>query len=188
MSALNFQQRLRSLTETALPMCSCTPHTTLCFVGEELRADKFIVLKCVLINGESLCHASKELKNDKEVVMWAVKETVNALQYASAELRNDREIALIASEPPSTFTIELLNARKQLHCVGEKETEVWHDVPLAEGDKTKTSSSEPDKPLVKKEIVSPVESDLHVKMWETNINALQAVKEILATKIDSEKQ
>ena len=70
-------------------------------LGEELRADKEIVLEAIRKeNGydeASLRYASEELKADKEVVLEAVRNNGNALQFASEELQADKDVQKVLS-------------------------------------------------------------------------------------------
>ena len=62
------------------------------YAGEELRADKEVVMTAVKQNGYyALEHASEELRGDREVVLAAVKNNGSALEYASEELKKDPE-------------------------------------------------------------------------------------------------
>ena len=80
----------------------------LVYAGDDLLADRDVVLAAVTQNGLTLYHAREELKDiylgshfmlasgDKEVVLAAVKQNGLALEYASKELQNDRDVVLAA--------------------------------------------------------------------------------------------
>ena len=68
------------------------------WVGEELRGDREVVLKCVSSSRtvKMLKVASSALRDDYEVVMLAVANDGDMLRHASARLRRDRRVVLAA--------------------------------------------------------------------------------------------
>ena len=71
-------------------------HKLLSFMSNEIQANRMLVLKACIQNGENLEFASVQLKNDKGIVIAAVQNDGMALRHASDRLRNDKDVAWTA--------------------------------------------------------------------------------------------
>ena len=73
--------------------------TMLEYASVELQADKEVVLKSLIQNGNNLEYASEELQNDKEVVLKAIQNPSwggTPLQFAGSKLKSDPEVVKLA--------------------------------------------------------------------------------------------
>ena len=68
--------------------------------GDDLQADKEVVLAAVARNGWALQYAAAEIRADKEVVCDAVAQHGGALRHASLDLQADKEVVAATAVYP----------------------------------------------------------------------------------------
>ena len=82
--------------EVVLTALKQHPAGAFCYVPDDLKQDKEMILASVQLDGMLLEQVPPQFQNDYDVVLSAVKQCGYAYQYASDNLKSNRNIVLVA--------------------------------------------------------------------------------------------